>query len=266
MKDARLGWKKDHFDPRAVYYSSLPKVKKLVTLPAKVSLERYLPPDVPWNQGDLGSCVGHGIGMNITMRAIEQKVYSKLNQRFSPGWIYDGARELEGNSREDLGAYPTDGWLWLMQYGCLPEEFYPYRDVLRTKRPSTLGLEAHSKDWPFGSNFIRADNGVEGLQASLAVGNMISIGTPWPNAWIDEVKKDGILKTISAATSMAGGHETCLVGYQTIKNRLYFRGVNSWGSEWGDGGLYWMPATAFNVFKRSFDGYDAQFPLLNWRP
>jgi len=266
------GWKKDPYDPRAVSYASLPQIKRLLKkvegIPSERDMKKFLPPNVPWNQLGKGHCVGFGEGMNLTMRAVEQKVYDKIKQRFSPEWIVDGAQELEGSTGHDYGCYPTDGWLWLMQHGCLLESFYPYTEKVLKKKPSTLGLDKEALKWPMGSNFIRVDDGIDGIKLSLAAWNPISIGTPWFKKW-EDIGKDGILPKVTSRDEIAGGHETIIFGYLTIKNIEYVEGINSWG-DWADNGLFRIPATAFAVMKKipaeQGGQYDAQFPLINWRP
>ena len=252
-----FGWKKDKYKPQLTHNHFLVSIGYDFSkpLPDHVDLG-YLMPEVR-DQGNLGACTGFGIGVNVTARAKEQGVYIEW---FSPTWIYNGERFIEGTLTEDAGAGPSDGWDWLTEKGCLLEHFWPYKDILDTKAPPSKFDQDASKFPVHG--YRRVDNGIKGLMLSLSVGNLISIGTPWYDKWMD-AGTDGRLADISNNDTIAGGHETCLFGYKMIGSKIYFHGRNSWSDKWGEKGNYWMPAQAFDVFKNN-GGYDAHFPVLPW--
>ena len=112
-------------------------------------------------------------------------------------------------------------------------------------------------------SYYRVIDGVGGICGAIAEGHFVSIGTPWPDKWIHREPFNGDLEEITANDSSAGGHETCLYGYDQIKQ--VFHGINSWSEEWGDGGLYTMPFSAFDTFKE-MGGYDAHFIGLEAAP
>lgn len=258
-----FGWKKDRWNPRALYHTTWAAHEKVkLVVKDKVDLRKYAPPDAPWNQGAKGSCIGQGIAANITARAVEQKVYNRLNQRFSPEWIYDGARAIEGTSNWDAGAYPDDGYKWLQQHGCLPEEYAPYTERLITEPPDPK-LDQYAGVWP-EITYYRVDNGVVGLKQALSVGNFVSIGIPFFAKW-EYPGKDGILSDVKPFDQVAGGHEMCLFGYFPVGKgkKIYFICLNSWG-DWGEGGWCYIPQQAFKTFKKIW-GYDAHFPRLPWK-
>lgn len=257
-----FGWKKDPFNPHALYLRHWARHEGVqLTLKDHVDLRRYAEPlGIPWNQGNKGSCVGHGVGVNLSARAVEQGVFTMLGQRFSPEWIYDGAREIEGTLDEDAGCMPDNAFLFLEKHGCLPESFDPYTEELITQAPSD-DLEAEK--WPC-TNHYRVDNGPTGLQASLSVGNFISIGIPFFSKW-EDVGPNGILDDVMPEDEIGGGHEMCLFGHFHVNGKPYFICLNSWGKEWGEGGWCYIPATAFEVMKAVYSGYDAHFPRLPWK-
>jgi hypothetical protein len=259
MTERSFGWMKDRYRiGQPTYTDHLMKINYdfAKPLPPTVDLFRLMP-EVR-DQGNLGSCTGFGIGVNLTARAREQGVYVEW---FSPEWIYNGARFIEGTLMFDNGAAPSDCWDWLVEKGALLEHFWPYNGNKLDKRPPPSGFDVYAAKYPV-ITYYRVDNGTKGLQLSLSVGNLISIGTPWPSKWVNDVKADGILPEITPDDEIAGGHETCLFGYKEINGKLYFHGRNSWGN-WGELGNYWMPASAFEVFKIA-GGYDSHFPRLPW--
>jgi hypothetical protein len=53
------------------------------------------------------------------------------------------------------------------------------------------------------------------------------------------VGKDGIWK-INATDSSAGNHAICIVGYDDNKSGGAFEVMNSWGTDWGNNGFFWL--------------------------
>ena len=253
MKSAEpvFGWKKDKFDKRD--YLHKPRLAAF-EIPNHVDLTELLP-EVR-NQGAVGSCVGFGIGANLVAHAKRLGVYTEW---FSPTWIYNGARFLEGTLSEDAGCWPRDALKWLRDKGCLLEQFWPYNALFldMTSPPSHLELEASK--YPL-LDYYRVTGGVDGICSALAEGFYVSIGTPWFQKW-QHPKSDGKLVEVSTSDPVSGGHETCLYGYD--KSLARFFGINSWGKTWGNSGLFTIPFQAFSVFNK-VGGYDAHYLNVNW--
>jgi len=256
----KFGWKKDRYRAKQpTYLAHLMATGHDFAKPLPLSVDlSWLMPEVR-DQGNLSSCTGFGVGVNLTARAKEQGVFVEW---FSPEWIYNGARYIEGTLTEDSGAEASDCWDWLVEKGALLEHLWPYNPNRLDACTPPSNLDEDASKYPV-HGYYRVDNGVKGLQLSLSVGNLISIGTPWYSKWMD-ISSGGILPDIREDDYPAGGHETCLFGYREISGKLYFLGRNSWGKDWGMDGNYLMPASAFQVFK-SVGGYDAHFPKLPWK-
>ncbi len=264
MVERKFGHKKDKYNPKA--YIHKPKV---VAIPDVVIWDKYRP-DVR-DQGNIGSCTGFGIGANLVAAAHRLNVFKEW---FSPTWIYNGARFIEGTLMYDEGAYPQDCLDWLVKKGCLLEHFWPYNGnkLDTTSPPSKYDPEAAK--WPLASyspapqlGYFRVTGGFDGVVSALADGNFVSIGIPWPDSWMSS--KDGVLPTITKSSSIAGGHEVCLYGYD--KSKSIFYGMNSWGtSQWSASGkivpkgCFTMPFSVFEVFKQ-IGGWDGHYIRVdNW--
>jgi hypothetical protein len=204
----------------------------------------------------VGSCVGFGIGGNITSLAKRTGTYTEW---FSPEWIYNGARFIEGDLSDDAGCMPVDAFQWLLKNGCLLEHFWPY-DGFEAKAPPSSD-EPMAAQWPILSNVV-VDGGATGICSALAAGNMVSIGTPWFDKWM-EPGPTGVLANVTADDVVDGGHETLAYGYDLTHNVFFIQ--NSWGKEWAKDGLCIMPMNALKVFKQ-LGGYDANYPTVNWKP
>jgi hypothetical protein len=242
-----FGWRKDKRDKRDYLHSPF-----LVEIPTAVDLSKYCPP--VRDQGNLGSCVGFGIAGNLSGTAKQCSVYSEW---FSPSWVYSGARLIEGTLGSDSGAYPRDALDFLLKNGCLLEHFKPYSDTLDTTDPTTWNVAKNARDWPLVT-YIRVTDGVPNICDAIAQGYFISIGSPWYDSWID-VGSDGTLP--EDYSSVAGGHETFLFGYDQTKKVFY--GQNSWNVDWGRAGTYVMPFSAIDQFKVD-GGYDCHYVTVNW--
>ena len=245
--DHQFGWKKDKFNEYAWIHEvgrvSVPNVKILDSLLPTVR-----------DQGNAGSCVGFGIGANLVSCAKKLYVYTEW---FSPTWIYNGARYLDGSLAYDGGCYPEDALDWLKQKGCLLEHFWPYNGFEKTSPPSSLNVEAAK--YPLLS-YYRVTNDIDGICDAIAKDNYVSIGTPWFDTWLD-IGSTGKLPEVTVSTNVVGGHETCLYGYDRTTQLFY--GINSWGKAWGADGLYRMPFSAIPIFKK-MGGYDAHYVKVTW--
>jgi hypothetical protein len=246
-KDRRFGWIKDKYDPRDYYY----KAVKPRVIPESVDLSAFLP--AIRDQGNEGSCVGFGVGINLTATAKQQNAFKEW---FGPRWIYNGARELEHRLDQE-GAEPRDAFEFILKYGCLLEQFWPYVAKKEWYKPaSTHENASKAKDWPI-IEYVRVVDGKDGLCQALADGHLVSIGMPWYYEWMNP-KADGILGT---PINVAGGHEVCIYGYDT-KTQL-FKIANSWTVDWGDKGRCYMNF-AYLAKLKADGGYDAHIVTVKW--
>jgi len=257
------GWLKDKYDPKDYLYRTLvPEV-----LPTIIDLSEYLPRDKNGyvqvrDQGTVGSCTGHGIGVNLCSIISSLGIWSmQAYEWFSPTWIYNGARYLEGTLAFDLGAYPKDCCEWLLANGTLLEQYWPYDPSKLDKTPpgeTRRRLAVRYKNFAYQ----RAVDGVNGILSALNDGHFVSLGAPWPDKWCsEEVASTGILPEVTADDFSNNGHETCIFKADQSTHQLF--GINSWGSRWGGsfgiagaiGGFYAMPFSAIEAFKGA-GGYD----------
>jgi hypothetical protein len=253
-----FGWLKDPYDHRDFIHKP-----KLIKIPDNVNWGGYLP-DVR-DQGYIGSCVGFGIGANLSAWAKKLGIFIEW---FSPTWIYNGARFIEGTLPYDDGCWPRDALDWLVRKGGLLEHFWPYDpySLDTTSPPSKFDPEAAK--YPLseyvtvegGLGYYRVTGGADGIMSALADGYFVSIGTPWFWDWTD-TDLEGNLPVITEKSEVAGGHETILYGYD--KNKKRFLGMNSWGDGWGNYGMYTMPFSSFDVFNK-LGGYDAHYIKVDW--
>lgn len=243
--DRQFGWKKDIRDERDFLHAT----RKAVLLPDEVDLKNLAP---VVDQGNEGSCVGQGIGGKLTSTAIRLGVDPEW---FSRRYIYNGARAYGGYLNEE-GAYPRDGYEFLLKWKVLKEHAWPYKDNHDNTDPRTRTWEPADL-WVLDS-YVRCVDGIGGIQSALADGHFVSIGASWYDSWSD-TDRDGVLP--ADYSSVAGGHEFYSFGYSIPRQLLFC--VNSWGKNWGKGGIFYVPFSAVEAWKKD-DGYDAHYGNVSW--
>ena len=250
MTERRVyGWRKDKRDEN----DYLLRATTRKAIPDIVNLSSILP--AVRDQGNQGSCVGHGIGGIITGKAIQLGVFEEW---FSPRWIYYLGRLLGGYVDEDNGTEPRLALEGLVKYGCLLESAWQYKsDFDASPPPDAAYAEALKR--PLLS-YSRVVDGFDGICSALAGDNLVAIGSPWPDKW-NNIGADGELPRLLCWDEASGGHETFLYGYNRATKII--DGQNSWNTWWGDNGHYHMPASALNWFKKK-GGYDAHIVQVNW--
>jgi hypothetical protein len=244
------GWKKDKYDRRDFMYGVRAGVP-----PTSVDLSNLLP--AVRNQESMNACVGFGIGANLCGMAKEKGIFTEW---YSPQWIWNGARFVEGTLAENVGVYPRDALDWLLNSGCLLESFWPFSGTTLDKSaPSSARMNQAIKYRNFA--YYRVGDGVDGLRSALAEGHLVSIGCPWPTKWFDPVS--GAEAEVTADDELSGGHETLVYSYNDEFQRFY--SLNSWGDSWGDKGKFSWPYSALAVFK-AWGGYDAHYMTFDAEP
>jgi hypothetical protein len=244
-----FGWLKDKYNPEAVYHRP-----KAIRLPDTIDWLGFCPP--VRDQNGVGACTGFGIG---GMAATVAREGSFFTEAYSPTWLYNGARYIEGTLKKDAGAAPDDVFKWAKENGLLFEHFWPFEKVLDTTAPSSERVAQAIKYDNF--EVIRVDEGLAGILSSLAEGHCIALGGPWSQRW-ENPPASGILDD-PFGSYIDGGHETFLYGYDQTTQLLF--GQNSWGVSYGDKGRYKMPFHAIDWFKVN-GGYDAQYLLMSASP
>ena len=222
-----LIWKADKVDTRDYKYQVTQK-----TNPNIVDLRRYCSPIE--NQGSLGSCTGQAIAGAIELLNKRSGKHNDISRLF----IYYYERLMLGTVNYDSGAYIRDGIKVTNHYGASLESLWPHdvrkfrqepiteakndalnRKVTRYERVNDFNgcIDALTNGYPIVMGFYVYDSFMSKNVART--GNM-----PYPNT-----KREKLL----------GGHAVLLVGYD--KRRKVFIARNSWGTNWGDIGYFYMP-------------------------
>jgi C1A family cysteine protease len=150
-------------------------------------------------------------------------------------FLYWNSRKITGDERVDDGTYLRTCIAGLVKFGAPPEEAWPFAPIRINRMPSATAYHA-SYDRRGPAGYYRAAEGeprIEQVRGAIASGYPVVFGTRIDASFNRVANAD----TIGPPTGeIIGGHAMCIVGYDGRGVRV----ANSWGSEWGDTGLYWM--------------------------
>lgn len=172
-------------------------------LPAMLSCEGHIP---TITEQERGSCLGHGgaLAANIYRNSVGRTDW------VDPVQLYKKIKKIDGIDKE--GSQPK----YLMEV------------MLRE------GLIEDCYDLKGKDGYVK----VETVKQALAQGMIVGVGTLVSRGnW-----KDGDEWIVTPKGEILGLHWTTIVGFDDLLKMLgykgYVRGANSWGSEWGEDGLF----------------------------
>lgn len=187
-------------------------------LPNSFTLDEKDIPDVR-NQGHVSSCVAFAI-TNI-MQVLNQKETGD-REKFSAGYVYGKCRK-ETATQE--GMYTSSALDYLIQTGSCFEEFFPINEEMpeiAQKVKSRPDLDKLAKPYRIKGYevYAQADRNIRLKKIKSA---LYKYSTP-----------------ILGTTDYFGdGHAICIIGYDDETEE--FTILNSWGTEWGDNGIGFVP-------------------------
>lgn len=229
--------------------SSIGALQARSSLPALVDLRPQFQP--VYNQGSTNACVGFssvgGLGEFMARKR-------GWNMRFSPRYLWNLGRKMEGTVDQNVGMYLEDAIKVMDNLGMMPEEQYPFMTVdpenrnfasVLTQLPSNAQIEQAKK--------FRISQGWERITSVHAMKKALSEGKPVVFAMMvfsnigDAV--NGVIPLPGPNDEPVGGHAIVAVGYDNVRRQIIFR--NSWGAEWGDKGYGYLPYDFFRAMVKA---------------
>lgn len=197
-----------------------------------------------FDQGSLGSCTANAICAfkeyidHAFINAEAEGYFHNLSRLF----LYWHERDMEGTVSYDSGAYIRDGMKILQKIGCPGESFFPYVESTFTDKP-TAEAEENAKLHTIKSYRRLNSNTPTQLKESIASGYPVVMGIEIYESFESaEVARTGIVPfPDKSKEQILGGHAVLAVGYKHIGNQEYIICRNSWGTEWGDKGYFYLP-------------------------
>jgi len=227
-------WSPDRPDARDHIYDPTRLGAVPPTLPAVVDLRPGC--SAIEDQDQLGSCTGNAIAGLIEY--LDRK--ANKNLEVSRLFIYYQERLLEGTVNYDSGAYIRDGIKAVNLYGAPLESLWPYTIGRFATRPTTAAYTDAAKR-KVGA-YQRVTN-FAGVKTALAQGYPVVAGfTVYESFEGNANNTTGMMPYPNTATEQVlGGHAVAIVGYNDNLNGGRFICRNSWGTNWGDRGYFYMP-------------------------
>lgn len=231
------GWIPDRPDHRDILYRERRPLRsqllRWAVRPSRCYLRLDQLPPV-FNQGNLGSCVGHGVSELcdfVEAREGHPEILSRLA-------CYYWAR---GGVPEDTGAFIRDGIKAVARYGLPLESLWPY-DLTKWKDEPSAAAKAEAAHRAQGIEYLRL-SGIPDILDCIAGGFPVVFGTMLFDSF-RRVGPSGMVPMPADDEAPIGGHCLLAVGYSMRisicgeKGGLYIR--NSWGPGWGERGNCWL--------------------------
>ena len=225
-------------------------------LSPSVDLSNQFP--TPGHQGKQSSCVGWAVGYAL-------KSYQEHSERgwslkdpehlFSPSYIYNQISLGPGK-----GSRFQDALNLVQQQGVAPLRDFPYNEHSMSRNPDQ---HARQKAHNFTvANWRRIDHqNITEIKTHLAAGLPVLIGSSIDQGFYG-LSRGEVFNYFDSSQTI-GAHAMVLVGYDDAKNA--FKVMNSWGTQWGDGGFGWIEyGTFLKMTSQAFVVQDVVIDDLMW--
>ncbi|WP_295667594.1 C1 family peptidase [uncultured Mucilaginibacter sp.] len=227
----KKGWIKDKPDSRDFKYGAVNQTVNV--LPPKVDLRPHCPP--VYNQGQYNSCTGNAIGGAFEYEMIKQGITDFTPARL---FIYYNERVAEGDITADSGAQIRTGMKIVNTLGVCNETLWPYNgNDLITKPTDDCYQDVLNN---VVTQYLSLSNDLAQLKTCLYNGSPFVMGIILHSSFDNGmVAQTGYASVPAPGELVVGGHAVLAVGYNDKEQ--YFIVRNSWGTDWGDGGYFYLP-------------------------
>jgi C1A family cysteine protease len=204
--------------------------------------------DIPvLNQGQQGSCTGHGVAGVLMFDQKKQELEIVVPSR---EFIYYNARVYEGTQDQDSGAMVRDAVKVVVNLGAPPDDDFPYDDQVYDRKPPNKAYTDATLEKAVTYEAVSYGH----LHAAIATGYPMVFGfSVYESFESEEVAQTGVVPIPERGERVLGGH--CVWGYgyngshTLTQNGMPPRTVkcrNSWDTDWGDNGDFYLPQWFFD--------------------
>ncbi len=217
-------------------YDALPERDPLMRgrLPQFVDLSSFFPP--PGHQGAQGSCVGWAVG--YALKTYQEALEFNISQpqawdHFSPAFVFNSIKQ--GNDCS-AGSRISDALEFVANTGAVRMDDFPYEEAQCL--PPSDDMSSIARDYAIKSyRRLQKEGMLFAIREALSNEKPVVIAMrvfPSFEAWQggDNYRHDPDLEF------QVDYHAVTVVGYDDERRALKI--INSWGTDWGDDGFFWM--------------------------
>jgi C1A family cysteine protease len=209
------------------------------------------------DQSTEGSCGGHATAEADLIEALRGNPHAVMGSR---QWFYRCGRATDGTLDKDAGTTFRSIFTMAAKVGIPPESTWPYQaksgdpngdgaptDQFRSEPPAEvvqLAYDRRSTDGVLEAKVIEDVDGDIGdnVDAALAMGHPVGWGGDVGDAFC--AGQFDPAKPVDPPSKSVGGHAMVIVGRRVVvvngTAQRWYRGRNSWGKGFADGGRFWM--------------------------
>ena len=244
----------DRAQYKATPYKAKLSTRSFKALPPRASLEKYCP--TPGDQGEFGTCVAFAsaYGMRTIMWAKQYEVTdkAKINKMvLSPAFIYHQIKNEDDTDCQG-GSNPITACELMKLLGVAPLSSVPYQGCAADIEVDDL-IEAQDfviSDYQtlWDIDYGTTEDKVNNTKKALSEGFPVLLGMMVPESFYSPGTVWHSPDTDGGPSGKHGLHAMCVVGYDDTKEGGCFRVMNSWTSEWADGGFVWIPYAEYGQY------------------
>lgn len=250
-----------NFDPnefkKASVYEGLEDDNGKNPLPESVSLVNFAPQRL--NQGQQGSCVAWSSVYGARTILESSSTKTDPNQiAYSPAFVYNNIA-LDGCQ----GSYILRAMEFMEKTGAVSMEDFKYDDADCSRQASNSLIQKAAANRIHGFHRLTESDDVNGIniraiKEHLAKDAPVVIGMMVGGSFMQDMMGQKIWHPSDEDRQQMGfgGHAMCVIGYDDRVAGGSFQIMNSWGPEWGQNGLAFIPYGDFKEFVKEAYGLD----------
>lgn len=197
-------------------------------LPTKVDLRSKMPPIM--DQYSVGSCTACSVSA----------VFQFCDPTWDPSvlFLYYNTRMLDGTASVDAGTSLSQTVNSIYKFGVCNTDKWPYLIDKWSTKPSLNCYQEGLEHQTISYSHVQ-QTGLQ-MKACLANGFPFVFGfMVYASFESSETARTGIVTIPNPNEQLLGGHAVVCVGYDDSTQMYICR--NSWGTNWGDAGYFYMP-------------------------
>lgn len=217
-------------------YDALPERDPLMRgrLPQFVDLSSFFP--TPGHQGTQGSCVGWAVG--YALKTYQEALEFNISQpqawdHFSPAFVFNSIKQ--GNDCS-AGSRISDALEFVANTGAVRMDDFPYEEAQCF--PPSEDMSSLAREYTIKSyRRLQRDGMLFAIREALSNEKPVVIAMRvFPS--FEDWDGGGNYRHDPDNEFQVDYHAVTVVGYDDERRALKI--INSWGTEWGDDGFFWM--------------------------